>query len=188
MTTAAASAVPPDCVSAADYERHARARLPADVWSYIAGAGADGLTRRWNREAFDNLRLAGRVLADLRTASTASTLLGATLPFPILVAPVAYQALVHPDGERAAVLGASAVSAWMTISTLSSVSIEEIAAAAKTVLWFQLYMQPSRQQSLALVRRAEAAGCKALVVTVDAAVNGVRNEEQRAGFNMARYL
>jgi 4-hydroxymandelate oxidase len=188
VTTAAASAVPPDCVSAADYERHAKALLPAEIWGYIAGAGADGLTRRWNREAFDNLTLAGRVLADLRTASTASTLMGAPLPYPILVAPVAYQALVHPDGERAAVLGASAVSALMTISTLSSVSIEEIAAAAETVLWFQLYMQQEQKATLQLVRRAEAAGCKVLMVTVDASVNGVRNEEQRAGFNMGRYV
>jgi 4-hydroxymandelate oxidase len=94
-----ATAVPPDVVSAADYERHARATLPADTWAYIAGAGADGLTQHWNREAFDTLRISGRVLADMTNASTASTLFGAPLTCPILIAPVAYHRLVHPDGE-----------------------------------------------------------------------------------------
>ena len=180
----AAHPVPPDVVSAADYERHARERLPADVWGYIAGAGADGLTQRWNREAFDTQRLSGRVLADMSGASTESTLFGTLLPFPVLVAPVAHQKLVHTDGEHATLLGAAAVGAWMTVSTLSSVRLEEIAERAQTTLWFQLYIQVEREDTLQLVRRAEAAGFKALVVTVDAPVNGVRNEEQRAGFRM----
>jgi 4-hydroxymandelate oxidase len=188
VTNHAASPVPPDVVSVFDYERHARARLPDDIWAYIAGAGADGLTRRWNREAFDNRRLAGRVLADLSRASTASTLFGAELPFPILIAPVAHQKLVHPDGELATVIGASACAAWMTVSTLAGATIEEIAEAAETTLWFQLYTQAGREASLALVRRAEAAGYKALVVTVDAPVNGVRNDEQRAGFRMPAHV
>jgi 4-hydroxymandelate oxidase len=180
--------VPAHVVSAADYEREAKARLPADVWSYIAGAGADGLTQRWNREAFDGLKLAGRVLADMTGASTASELFGAPLPFPIIVAPVAFQKLAHPDGELATAVGASACSAWMVISTLSSVTIEEIAKHAQTVLWFQLYMQDKRESTLRLVRRAEAAGCRAIVVTVDASVNGVRNDEQRTGFQLGRYV
>ena len=188
MTGSATSPVPADCVSAADYERHARARLPADVWAYVAGAGADGLTQRWNREAFDTRRLVGRVLADMRAASTQSTLFGAPLPYPILLAPVAHQKLVHPEGELAAVLGASAASAWMTVSTLAGTSLEEIAKESGTTLWFQLYMQASREDTLALVRRAEAAGYRALMVTVDAPVNGVRNDEQRAGFRLPPHV
>jgi 4-hydroxymandelate oxidase len=184
MSERQAHVVPPDVVSAADYERYARERLPPDVWAYIAGAGADGLTQRWNREAFDAQRLAGRVLADMSGASTASTLLGAPLPFPILVAPIAHQKLVHPDGERATALGASAVGAWMSVSTLSSVALEDVAQVAQTTLWFQLYMQLERNDTLRLVRRAEAAGYEALLVTVDAPVNGVRNGEQRAGFRI----
>ncbi|MGD9802909.1 MAG: alpha-hydroxy acid oxidase [Hyphomicrobiaceae bacterium] len=177
-------AIPGDVVSAGDYERYARERLPADIWAYISGAGADGLTRRWNREAFDNIKLAGRVLADMSQASTASTLLGERLQHPIIIAPVAFQKLAHPDGELATVLAASASSAWMTISTQSSVAIEDIARRAQTTLLFQLYMQVERQATEHLVRRAEAAGCKALVVTVDAPVNGARNEEQRTGFQL----
>src|SRR5690606_17714752 len=121
-------------------------------------------------------------------ATTATTLFGERLDYPILLAPVAYQKLVHPDGEMAAVLGASAVSAWMCVSTLASVAIEEIARAARTPLLFQLYMQRDREATLRLVRRAEAAGCKALMVTVDASVNGVRNDEQRAGFRLPPHV
>lgn len=184
MTGARQPAVPPDVVSAFDYERHAKARLPADVWAYFAGTGADGITARWNREAFDRLPLTGRVLADMSAASTAGTLFGKPLACPVILAPVAFQKLAHPDGEMATVLGASACSAWMTVSTHASCTIEEIAAAAQTTLWFQLYMQIEREDTLRLIRRAEESGYAALMVTVDASVNGVRNVEQRAGFRL----
>lgn len=176
--------IPADALCLADYERHAKARLPAPVWAYISGAGADGITRRWNREAFDRLKLSGRVLADMRAASTRMTLLGLELPAPILIAPTAFQKLAHPDGETATALGAGALGTCMAVSVQASASLEEIAAASPPPLWFQLYMQVERSDSLELVRRAEAAGYKAVVVTVDASVNGVRNEEQRAGFRL----
>ena len=188
MASQAGSPIPPDVVSAFDYERHARARLPADVWAYISGAGADGITKRWNREAFDRLALSGRVLADMSGASTATELFGMPLDMPLIVAPAAFQMLVHPDGEGATVIGASAAKTWMTVSCQASVSLEEIAAASQTTLLFQLYMQQSRDDTLRLVRRAEAAGYKALMVTVDAPVNGVRNDEQRAGFRLPPHV
>lgn len=177
-------AVPSDVVSLADYERHARARLPEPVWAYIAGAGADGITRRWNREAFDRIALEGRVLSDMQGATTATTLLDLDLPHPVLLAPVAFQRLAHPDGELAAALGAGAAGAPMTVSTQASTSMEDVAAHAHGPLWFQLYMQPERAFTLSLVRRAEQAGYRAIVVTVDAPVNGARNEEQRSGFQL----
>src|SRR5690606_18766902 len=157
----------PDIVSLADYERHARARLPDPIWAYVAGAGADGITRRWNREAFDRIPLAGRVLRDMEGATTATTLLGLDLAHPILLAPVAFQRLVHADGEIATALGAGAAGTLMSVSTLASVLLEDVAAHAHGPLWFQLYFQPDRDRTLALVRRAEKAGYKALVVTVD---------------------
>ncbi len=180
--TSPASPVPADVVSLADYERHARARLPADVWAYISGGGADGITQRWNREAFDGIRLSGRVLADMASATTETSLLGLELPVPILLAPVAHQKLVHPDGELATALGASALNIPLVVSTLASTSLEDVARGTTAPLLFQLYMQQDRAATLALVNRAEAAGYRALVVTVDAPVNGVRNIEQRAGF------
>ena len=177
-------AVPPDVVSLADYERHARARLPEPIWAYVAGAGADGITRRWNREAFDRIALAARVLADMRGATTATTLLGLELRHPVLLAPVAFQRLAHRDGELATVLGAGAAGALMTVSTQASVTLEDIAAHAHGPLWFQLYFQQEREFTLSLVQRAEQAGYRAVVVTVDAPVNGARNEEQRSGFQL----
>ncbi|HRP77758.1 MAG TPA: alpha-hydroxy acid oxidase [Aquamicrobium sp.] len=180
--------VPPDVVCVADYERHARERLPADVWAYIAGAGADGLTQARNRATFDQIELAGRVLADMSGASTATTLLGIDLPFPLLIAPVAHQRLVHPDGELASALGAATCGAAMCVSTLAGATLEEIAAHTAAPLIFQLYMQGGREAALALVRRAEDAGYRALMVTVDAPVNGVRNDEQRAGFRLPAHV
>ena len=180
--------VPPDVVSLADYERHARERLPADVWAYVSGASADGLTRRRNRAAFDRIELAGRVLADMKNASTATTLLGIDLPFPLLLAPVAHQRLVHSDGELATALGAGTCGAPMCVSTLASTTIEDIAAQAASPLIFQLYMQSGREAALSLVRRAEDAGYRALMVTVDAPVNGIRNDEQKAGFRLPAHV
>lgn len=179
-----ASPVPPDVVSLGDYERHARERLPAPIWSYIAGAGADGITRRWNREAFERLKLEGRVLADMSGAHTATELFGLALEAPVIVAPMAFHRLAHPDGEMATALGAAATGTLMTVSAQASATIEEIASSAQGPLWFQLYMQTRREDTLTLLRRAEAAGCKAVMVTVDAPVNGLRNEEQRAGFRL----
>ena len=112
--------IPAGVVSLADYERLARESLPAATWAYISGAGADGLTRRWNREAFDAMKLDGRAFPDMRGASTASTLLGLHLDAPIILAPVAFQRLAHPDGEIAAVVGAGATSTVMTVSTQAS--------------------------------------------------------------------
>lgn len=177
-------AVPADIVSLADYERHARGLLSPQVWSYIAGTGADGITARWNREAFDRIALTGRVLADMAGATTAISLLGIALPHPILLAPVAFQKLAHPDGELAAVLGAGATGALAVISAQASTALEDVAAHAHGPLWFQLYFQQRREATLALVRRAEEAGYRALAVTVDAPVNGVRNMEQKSGFRL----
>jgi 4-hydroxymandelate oxidase len=103
---------------------------------------------------------------------------------PPIVAPTAFHKLFHPDGEMATVLGAGATGTGMAVSTQASVSLEEVAAARHAPLWFQLYMQHRREDTLSLARRAEAAGYEALVVTVDAPVNGARNEESRAGFRL----
>ncbi|WP_207460513.1 alpha-hydroxy acid oxidase [Azospirillum sp. SYSU D00513] len=177
-------AVPPDTVSLSDYERHFAERADPAVRAYVAGAGADGITQRANREAFDRLRLMPRALRDLSGATSRSELFGEALDYPIILAPTAYHKLLHPEGELATATAASLTRTWMTVSTQASVRLEEIAQRAQSPLWFQLYLQPRPEDTLSLVRRAEAAGCKALVLTVDAPVNGVRNIEQRAGFRL----
>jgi 4-hydroxymandelate oxidase len=176
--------VPPDTVSLFDYERHFASRVDPAVRAYIAGAGADGITQRANREAYDRLHLMPRALQDLSQASARTELFGEALAYPVIVAPVAYHKLVHLDGELATVTAASLTRTWMTVSTQASVTLEDIAAKASCPLWFQLYAQPRRDDTLSLVRRAEAAGYKAIVLTVDAPVSGMRNMEQRAGFRL----
>ena len=174
--------IPAEIAAVADYEPFARERMTPQAWAYLAGGAADELTLADNLAAFQRVRLLNRVLEDLRGGHTRLQLCGLDLDYPILLAPVAFQKLAHPEGELASVLGASAMGAAMVVSTQASVSLEAIAQAAQTPLWFQLYIQPDRGFTRELVQRAEAAGYRALVVTVDAPVNGVRNREQRSGF------
>ena len=179
--------IPADIESLDDYERHAAAHLPAATWRHIQSGSGRELTLAANRAAFDRIGLVPRVLGDMRGGSTGIALFGQRHATPILLAPVAYLKLAHPEGELAAVRAATALDIGAVISTLSSVPLEEIAAAAALAareldravppLWFQLYFQPSRDHSLSLVRRAEEGGYQAIVITVDAAM-------KRAGFTL----
>lgn len=174
--------IPPDIAAVADYEPFARQRMSEQAWAYMAGGAADEFTLHENCAAFQRWRIRSRVLRDLSAGHTRLELFGQTFDCPIFLAPVAYQKMVHPEGELASVLAASAVRTGMVVSTQASASLEDIARQTQVPLWFQLYIQPDREFTRELVRRAEAAGYQALVVTVDAPVNGVRNREQRAGF------
>lgn len=175
----ALQAVPVDVTRVADYEPHARALLSADAWNYFAAAAGDGLTAAANRAAWDALPLLPRVLRGVRAIDTSRTLFGQALPWPVLVAPMALQRLAHTDGEAATALAASALGAGMVLGSQASLPIETVAQAfgpapGRGPLWFQLYLLPERGATLALVRRAEAAGCQALVLTVDAGVRAAR--------------
>ncbi|MBY4896098.1 alpha-hydroxy acid oxidase [Cupriavidus sp. AU9028] len=176
--------VPPDTVSLADYERHFHARIEPGIRAYIAGAAADGITQQANRDAFDRLRLLPRALADLRGATAHTTLLGQSLDYPLLIGPTAFHKLVDADGELATAQAAALTRTGMVVSAQASVPLEAIAASSPSPLWLQLYLQPARDDTLTLVRRAENAGYQALMVTIDAVVSGVRNIEQRAGFRL----
>lgn len=175
--------IPPDIAAVADYEPHARQRLDAAIWASIAGGSADEHTLAENRAAFARLRLNNRVLADMSGAHTRLELCGQALEHPILLAPTAWHRLLHPEGEAATVMGASAMRAAMVVSAMASLPLEALAKRATSPLWFQLYVQPDRAFTHALVQRAEAAGYSAIVVTVDAPVT-LRNQEQRAGFRL----
>jgi 4-hydroxymandelate oxidase len=176
-------------VSLADHEARARKWLDPRAWAYFSGGAADGLTLRTNRAAWDALGLMPRVLRPLNNGHTRVELLGRTLAHPILLAPVAYQRLAHPDGELASALAASAQGAGYVLSTQASVRLETVAQAVagdagRGPLWFQVYFQPDRGVTRELVQRAERAGYEALVLTVDAPVNGARDAERRAGFRL----
>jgi 4-hydroxymandelate oxidase len=167
-----------------DYEELARKRLPAMAYEYIAGGAGDEITLRDNRTHFDAIRLKPRVLRDVSKLDTSSTLFGQRLEYPILLAPTAYHKITHPEGEPATARGAGAAQATMCVSSFATTSIEDVAKAATGPLWFQLYVQPDRGFTKALVQRAEAAGCRALLVTCDTPVTGIRNRETRAGFRL----
>jgi 4-hydroxymandelate oxidase len=173
------SEIPADLRSLADYELQAAQHLTPEAWRHIQEGAGREITLYENRAAFDRIGLLPRAMADLG-GSTRVELLGRSHASPILLAPIAYQRLAHPDGELAAVRAATALDTGMVVSTLASVTIEDVAAAAQGLahelgqapgpLWFQLYLQPEREHSLQLVRRAESAGYEAIVLTIDAAL------------------
>jgi 4-hydroxymandelate oxidase len=167
-----------------EFEPAARRRLTPMAYAYIAGAAGDELTMRRNRRAFAAIRLRPRVLVDASHLDTRVELLGRQLDFPILLAPVAYHKLAHPEGELATVRGAGMAGAALIVSTYATVALEKVAKAAGGPLWMQLYVNPDRAFTRELVRRAEAAGYGALCLTVDSPVFGTRNREDRAGFRL----
>jgi 4-hydroxymandelate oxidase len=167
-----------------DYAKAAPAHMSEIGWEYISGGAADELTLRWNRESYDRIRLRPRVLVDVSQLDTRVKLFGHELPFPILLAPTAYHKLAHPEGELATARGAGAAGATLVVSTSATTTLEDIAKVATQPLWFQLYVQPDREFTRELVRRAEASGCHALVVTVDSPVLGPRYRETRTKFTL----
>lgn len=177
-------AIPRDLVSLDDYQHHAKNHLSPAIYEYIASGAGDDVTLRRNSRRLGEIELYSRVLRDFSQASTGIELLGRHYPTPLLLAPVAYQRLVHPDGEKATARAADAMEIPMVTSTLASVPMEDITALNRAGNWFQLYFQARQEDTLALLRRAENAGYDTLVVTVDAALSGLRNRPQRAGFEL----
>jgi 4-hydroxymandelate oxidase len=177
VPTPAAGSV--DLFSIPQYEERARELISIPAWEYYDQGCADDLTVRWNREAFQRLRFESRVMVDVETIDTSTTLLGRALSHPILLAPAAAHMLVHPEGEVATARGASAASAIMVLSTNSNYAVEAVAAAATQPLWFQLYVNRDRGISKDLIQRVESAGCQALCVTVDQPVMYARDRSNR---------
>jgi isopentenyl diphosphate isomerase/L-lactate dehydrogenase-like FMN-dependent dehydrogenase len=168
-----------DPINLWDYEELARQQMDAPAWGYYAGGSDDEITLRANRTAFERIRLRPRVLVDVSHTTLSTTVLGAPISMPILIAPTARHGLAHPaEAELATARGASAAGTLMTVSTSSTRNLEEIAGVATAPLWFQLYIWTWKQGEQ-LVRRAEAAGYKAIVLTVDLPRLGNREEGRR---------
>jgi 4-hydroxymandelate oxidase len=165
-----------------DYERLASGSMSEMAWEYFRGGAGDELTVRWNVEAYQRIRLLPRALVDVSQLDTRVRLLGRELPHPILLAPVAYQRLLNPRGEVATKEGANAAEATMVLSTFSTISLEEVAAVGGRPPWFQFYVGPNRDVTVELLRRVEAAGYEAVVLTVDSPVLGARYRESRSNF------
>ena len=167
-----------------DFEAAARERMERTAYEYYAGAAGDERTLTANRTAFDDITLRPRVLVDVSRIDTATTVLGEPLAVPVMLAPTAFNRLAHADGEQAAARAAAASGTVMVASTMSTCSLEEIAAAGDGARWFQLYVYRDRAVTIELVRRAEAAGFKALVLTVDTPLLGRRLRDIRNAFSL----
>ena len=165
-----------------DYGRLAKDRIEPDVWDYIEGGAETERTVGANRRAFRRVSLRPRALVDVSVCDTRSELLGTLLRTPIGIAPTAYHRLVHPDGEVATARGASTAGALYVVSIFASRLLEEIAAAATSPLWLQLYWLHRREAMTGLIRRAESAGYRAIVLTVDTPRLGRRWRDERNGF------
>jgi 4-hydroxymandelate oxidase len=170
-------------------EAEARPCLPPAIYEFFAGGSGDEITLRANETAFGRLGLVPRVLKGVGTPDLGVTLLGCATSAPILIAPTAFHRLAHPDGECATARAAAGAGTIMIASMASTVAIANVAASARAAagafeptLWFQIYIQPDLGFTEAIVRRAEAAGCKALVVTVDSPAFGRRERDLRNGF------
>jgi 4-hydroxymandelate oxidase len=167
-----------------ELETQARELLPQTAYDYYAGGANDEITLRDNRVAFERIKLLPRILVDVSERQMGTTALGEAVSMPILIAPTALQGLAHQEGEIATVKAAGGAKTLMTLSTVSTSSIEDVMAVATGPVWFQLYVFKDRAVSASLVRRAESAGCKAIVVTVDVPLLGRRERDVRNQFKL----
>jgi len=169
-----------------EYEAAARDSLSEMAYAYYAGGARDEVTLRANRDAWSSIWLHYRTLVDVSQRTSQTTLLGIPVESPIICAPMAFHRLAHDAGEMATARGVSAAGSIFTLSTLSTVSIENVAESTSGPLWFQVYVYKDRAVTVDLVRRAESAGYQALVLTVDAAEIGTRERDHHARFRLPK--
>jgi 4-hydroxymandelate oxidase len=165
-----------------ELEVAARAVLPSGAFHFVAGGADDEHALAANRAAFDGYALAPRVLTGTTVVDLGADVCGTALPAPVFVSPMGMQRLVHPDGELATAAAAAAAGVGYVASTGSTFAMEDIAKVAPPARWFQLYVLRDRGITEDLLRRAEACGFRAVVVTVDVPVGGLRRRELRTGF------
>lgn len=184
------AAVLEDFLTVREFEAEARRNLDPVHYDYVAGGARDEVTVRANEAAFARISLLPRVLSGSAVRDLAVTILGTRASMPVLVSPTAFHRLVCAEGEIATGRAAARADTILIASMASTVAVGEVAAAARAAaadrdpaIWLQLYLQPDPQDTAAVVRRAEAAGCTALVVTVDSPVLGVNERNERNRFH-----
>jgi 4-hydroxymandelate oxidase len=172
-------------LNVAEYERLAAERLDPGAYGYFAGGAGDEVTLRANVDAFGKLRLRPRVLADVSGVSTTATVLGHDVSMPILVAPLAFQRLAHPEGEVAIARAAARAGTIFCLSTVATAAPAEI---TEGVRWFQLYVFKDREFTRGLVEGAVEAGFSAILLTADTPHLGRRERDHRTGFKVPAEL
>jgi L-lactate dehydrogenase (cytochrome) len=172
-----------DCHNIDDFRTLARKRLPWPVFDYIDGAADDELTRARNTAAFADVDLVPDVLAGVEAIDTSLTVMGRKSSLPLILSPTALQRVFHWQGERAVARAAEKFGLWFGISSLATVSIEEIGAMGPNPKMFQLYVHKDRGLNSSMIERCKAANFDALALTVDTIVGGKRERCARSGFS-----
>lgn len=173
-----------DLINLFDYEAAAQAQLPPDAFDYYFHGAEDEVTLRDNREAFNRIKLHYNVLAEVEDRDLSTSIVGHEISMPIAAAPTAFHKLAHPEGELATVRGVGPSGTAMFLSTLSTIAMEDVVAAATGPVFFQLYIYKDRGLTEDLVNRAAAAGCAGIALTVDAPVFGKREPDIRNRFQL----
>ena len=169
-------------INVADYLEAASAKVDPRIWCYFEGGAGDEVTLRANVASYSRWRFRPRMLVDVAEVSTATTLLGTPVSSPLGVAPFAMQRLIDPEGEVATARAAAKAGALMCVSTLTTSTHAEIAAAGEGPRWLQLYVLRDRQRTRDHIHEAREAGYSAVVVTVDLPYVGRRERDLRLGF------
>ncbi len=174
----------PEFVSVDDYETAAREHLPKDVYDYVAGGAGDEWTLAENRRAFERWVLRPRFLRGAGAPDTTATVIGTDVSAPILVAPWAYQRMVHPDGELATTRAAARAGTIVVVSSTTVDFLEDVAKASDGPKWWQLYVFDDRAYTAEMLNRVVDSGFRAICWTVDFPTNGLRYRDTRNGFVM----
>lgn len=172
-----------------EYEKQAKARLEPAIWDYYEGGSDDEVTLRANRSAFEKIHLRPRVLIDVANIEISTTVLGCPMDMPLFIAPMAFHCLAHRDGECATARAVEAAGSIMVVASFSTSSLEAVATVCNSNrLWQQIYVYRDLIFTEELVRRAEASGYRAIVLTVDAPRLGKRERDIRNAFTLPPHL
>jgi L-lactate dehydrogenase (cytochrome) len=173
-----------DCFNIDDFRRLARRRLPGPIFDYIDGAADDEATHRRNTQSFERCDLVPNVLRGVETVDLSVTVMGRKLALPVYCSPTALQRLFHHQGERAVAAAAAKYGTMFGLSSLATVSLEELRRAHATPQIYQFYFHKDRGLSRAMLQRAKDAGIDVLMLTVDSITGGNRERDLRTGFSI----
>src|SRR5690349_11077032 len=164
----------PRIVNIADLRAAAKTRLPRVVFDYIDGGADAEWTMRENARVFDDVLLRPRSAVATASVDMKTTVLGTTIDVPFILAPVGSSRMFYPRGEEVAARAAGEAGTIYSLSTLSGCPVRDVKSATRGPVWYQLYLIGGRDVATAAIERAKAAGCSALIVTVDTPVAGMR--------------
>ncbi len=176
----------PSLINLFEFEAAAKERLPKESYDYIAGGATDEISVDRNHRAFQSWALRPRVLCDVRSLDLSTTVLGAKIDLPVLIAPCAGQKKAHADGEFATCRAAAARGTIYVVSANASISFEELAKAVTGHRWLQMYLFRDREMTKEWLRRAKAAGYQAICLTVDSQFRSKRERNIRNNFRNDR--